>query len=88
MSSYTCDLRAVGRTTDAAGAGGCALSALCQRGHMTAQTGLVIAVREASYFHFSNAKQENVNITPQQAPSISRSLLFVFFCPFSPSLTH
>lgn len=50
--SYMCDLRAVGRTTDAAGAGGCALSALCQRVHMTAQTGLVVAVCEACYFLF------------------------------------
>lgn len=82
-----CDLRAVGRTTDAAGAGGCALSALCQHVHMTAQTGLVVAVCEACDFS-SNAKQENVNITPQQAPPISRSLPSVFFCPFSPSLTH
>ncbi len=52
MSSHTCDLRALGRTTDAAGAGGCVLSALCQRVHMTAQTGLAIAVCEASYFLF------------------------------------
>lgn len=38
------------KSTDAAVAGGCVLSALCQRVHMTGQAGLVIVVCEACYF--------------------------------------